>query len=104
MEVTCWNCKTVITLDRAAVEAAVKTMTDTKLDFFDVACPKCGKANRTKREEFEKALAAKAAPVVTVTAREATQQTKEENAKRRGDDKEKGAGKKALEKVKKGRK
>jgi hypothetical protein len=99
MEITCWNCKTKTTIDRAAVEEAVKKMDETKLGFFDVPCPSCSKANRTKREEFEKALAE---PVLT--AREATQQTKEENAKRRGDDKEKGAGKKALEKIKKGRK
>ena len=82
MEVTCWNCKTKTTLDKAAVEAAIKQMDDTKLDIFDVACANCGKANRTKREEFTKALVTLSAP--QLSQRELNKQTKEENAKRRG--------------------
>jgi hypothetical protein len=84
MEVTCWNCKEVTNLDKAAVESALAKMDETKLDFHDVECPKCAKANRTKREAFEKALVVLSTP--PLTAREATQQTKEENAKRRGDE------------------
>jgi hypothetical protein len=41
------------TLDSAAIAAAIKTMDDTKQTFFDIPCPKCGKANRTQRAAFE---------------------------------------------------
>jgi len=62
MNLNCWNCKTIITLDTAAVTAAIQKMDDTKLGFFDVACTKCGKKNRTQRGIFAAALAgAKAA-------------------------------------------
>ena len=84
MDVICWNCKTKITLDKAAIEAAIKTMDDTKIDIFDVACASCGKTNRTQRDVFTKALQALAEP--HLTQRELTKQTKEENARRRGED------------------
>lgn len=84
MEIVCWNCKTKINLDKAAVDSAIAKMDETKLGFFDVACASCGKANRTKREDFDKALEALSAP--QLTQRELTKQTKEENAKRRADD------------------
>ena len=100
MEVTCWNCKTKTALDKPAVETAIKQMDGAKLDIFDVPCASCGKANRTKREEFTKALEVMSAP--QVSQREQTKQTKEDNAKRRGDD-DKGAMKKTVEKLKKAR-
>ena len=49
MDVICWNCKTKITLDKAAIEAAIKTMDDTKIDIFDVACASCGSRRPTAR-------------------------------------------------------
>jgi hypothetical protein len=48
MEITCWNCKTVNTLDEAAVAAAIAKMDAANLNFYDVAC-QCGKVNRTSR-------------------------------------------------------
>lgn len=68
MNVTCWNCKTVITLDNAAIVAAIQKMDAAKLGFFDVPC-KCGKKNRTQRAAFMDGLAAaKAAPEVIAQA------------------------------------
>jgi len=61
MDVTCWNCKTVTSLDAAGITAAINKMNATKLSFFDVPCSKCGKANRTQRAVF--AAAQIAAPV-----------------------------------------
>ena len=84
MEITCWNCKAVTNLDKAAVEGAIAKMDEAKLAFHDVECPKCAKANRTKREDFEQALVVLSTP--PQTAREATKETKEENARRRGDE------------------
>lgn len=69
MNVTCWNCKTLITLDTAAVTAALQKMDAAKLGFFDVACTKCGKKNRTQRGIFAAALAgAKAAEAKAAAA------------------------------------
>jgi len=77
-------------------------MNETKVGFFDVICSNCSKTNRTKREEFEKAMTMMSAPAMT--ARQATMETKAENAKRRGEGMDKGAAKKAMDKMKKGRK
>jgi hypothetical protein len=55
MNLTCWNCKKTYTLDNQAVDAALAAMDASKLGFYDVPCPNCGKMNRTKREEFEAA-------------------------------------------------
>jgi len=52
MEITCWNCKKPFSLDQKAIDAALAAMDVSKLGFFDVPCPNCGKANRTKREQF----------------------------------------------------
>ena len=49
MEITCWNCKTVITLDQAAIDAALAKMDASKLNFHDVPCESCKKVNRTSR-------------------------------------------------------
>lgn len=102
MEITCWNCKTVVKLDKAAVEAAIAAMDASKLGFHDVPCASCGKSNRTARDLFVSALEAfNAAPAMT--KREATQKTKEENARRRGDEDKKERAK-IKEAVKKGKK
>ena len=83
MNITCWNCKSVTTLDQAAVEAALAAMDASKLGFHDIPCASCGKSNRATRDAFESGLAAfNAAP----SKREANLQAKEEKAKR---DKEK---------------
>ncbi len=68
MEITCWNCKTVIKLDDAAVAAAVAKMDETKLNFYDVPCT-CGKVNRTQRSLFTGVTPAKAGSKATVLAR-----------------------------------
>jgi hypothetical protein len=92
MDITCWNCKTVTKLDKVAVESAVAKMNETKLGFYDIVCPSCGKANRTARDQFDAALMAFAAPTEPpMTRREATKKTKEENARRRGEDVTKGS-------------
>lgn len=84
MDITCWNCKTVTKLDKVAVEAAIAKMVETKLGFYDVVCPSCGKTNRTTRDLFDAALLTFAAPVEPVlNKREATKKVKEENARRR---------------------
>lgn len=91
MDITCWNCKTVTKLDKAAVEAALTQMTTSKMGFFDIACSSCGKSNRTTRDVFEaglKAFAVTAEP--QETKRELTKKVKEDNAKRRGEDVGKG--------------
>jgi hypothetical protein len=100
MDITCWNCKKVTPLDKAAIEKALQAMDASKLGFHDVECASCGKSNRTQREEFEKGL--KAASEPKLTQRELTEQTKAENAQRRGDEK---PGKpKAQEAIKKAKK
>ena len=95
MDIACWNCKTVTKLDKAAVEAAIAKMTATKLGFHDIVCASCGKSNRTARDLFDAALLTYAAPAAApMTKREATKKTKEENARRRGEDVSKGSKKK----------
>jgi hypothetical protein len=94
MDITCWNCKTVSKLDKVAIEAAITKMVATKLGFYDFVCPSCGKTNRTTRALFDAALLAVAAPAAVeppITKREATKKTKEENARRRGEDVSKGS-------------
>jgi hypothetical protein len=92
MDITCWNCKTITKLDKIAVKAAIVQMDAAKMGFHDVICPSCGKTNRTARNLFDAALLAFDAPVEPpMTKREATKKTKEENAKRRGDDVSKGS-------------
>lgn len=49
MDITCWNCKTVIPLDKAAIEGAIAKMDESKLGFYDVPCASCKKVNRTSR-------------------------------------------------------
>ena len=69
MDVTCWSCKTVTSLDNAGIVAAIQKMDATKLGFYDVPCTKCGKKNRTQRTVFLAGLAsAKAAPDVIAKA------------------------------------
>ena len=69
MDITCWNCKTVTTLDNAGIVAAIQAMDATKLGFYDVPCAKCGKKNRTQRTALMAGLAgAKAAPEVLAQA------------------------------------
>ena len=69
MEITCWSCKTVTTLDNAGIVAAIQKMDESKLGFYDVPCAKCGKKNRTQRTAFMAGLAsAKAAPEVIAKA------------------------------------
>lgn len=68
MEITCWSCKTVTTLDNAGIVEAIQKMDAAKLGFYDVPC-KCGKKNRTQRAAFMAGLAsAKAAPEVIAKA------------------------------------
>ena len=62
MEITCWNCKTVTTLDQAAIESAIAKMDETKLGFHDVPCASCKKINRTSRSVFTGIK-----PVATIT-------------------------------------
>jgi hypothetical protein len=91
MDITCWNCKTITKLDKVAVEAAIAQMDASKLGFHDVTCPSCGKSNRTARNLFDAALKAFAVVEPQLTKRELTKKTKEENARRRGDDVSKGS-------------
>ena len=91
MDITCWNCKTITKLDKVAVEAAIAQMDAAIMGFHDVICPSCGKTNRTARDLFDAALKAFAVVEPQLTKRELTKKTKEENAKRRGDDVMKGS-------------
>ena len=95
MDIACWNCKTGIKLDKAAVEAALAQMDASKVGFHDVHCASCGKSNRATRDVFTAGLEAfaKAAKVAepALTRRGATKKTKEENARRRGEAVGKGA-------------
>lgn len=80
MDITCWNCKTVTKLDKAAIEAAIAAMDATKLGFHDVACPSCGKANRTPRDAFAaglQALSAASAPAKQAGSRLSKEEKKE---------------------------
>lgn len=103
MDITCWNCKTVTKLDKTAVEAAIASMDTSKLGFHDIVCSSCGKSNRTARDLFIAGLQAFAVVEPQLNKREATQKTKEENAKRRGDadKKERAKVKEAVKKAKK---
>jgi hypothetical protein len=86
MDITCWNCKAVTKLDKAAVEAALTQMDSSKLGFHDVTCPSCSKANRTARDVFEaglKAFAVVAEP--QLNKREATKKNKEANKAKRAE-------------------
>lgn len=94
MDITCWNCKKVTTLDKAAVEAAIAQMDASKLGFHDVACASCGKSNRTTRDLFVTGLAAFAAPQAAapkataepvLNKREATKKNKEERKAKRAE-------------------
>ncbi len=91
MDITCWNCKTATKFDKVTVEAAIVQMDASKLGFHDVICSNCGKANRTARDLFDSALKAYAVVEPQLTKREATKKTKEENARRRGEDVSKGS-------------
>ncbi|MGC8855173.1 MAG: hypothetical protein ACP5QU_00055 [Anaerolineae bacterium] len=55
LEIKCWNCGKTTTLEEGQVAQAIKHMDETKLDFYDVPCPFCEKANRTKKEVFVQA-------------------------------------------------
>jgi len=91
MDITCWNCKTITKLDKVAVEAAIAQMDAVKMGFHDVICPSCGKTNRTAHNLFDAALKAYAVVEPQLSKRELTKKTKEENAKRRGEDVSKGS-------------
>ncbi len=100
MDITCWNCKTVTKLDKAAVEAALAAMDASKLGFHDVACASCGKSNRTARDVFEAGLAAfNAAP--EMTKREINQAHKAEKAAKDKAKAERAAVKAAVRKARK---
>lgn len=89
MDITCWNCKKVTTLDKAAVEAAIAQMDASKLGFHDVTCASCGKSNRTTRDMFTAGLEAFAAPKAAagpvLNKREATKKNKEERKAKRAE-------------------
>jgi len=96
MDIACWNCKTGIKLDKAAVEAALAQMDASKVGFHDVHCASCGKSNRATRDVFTAGLeafakAAKVADEPALTRRGAARKTKAENARRRGEAVGKGA-------------
>ncbi|MFZ5858461.1 MAG: hypothetical protein ACOYZ6_16670 [Chloroflexota bacterium] len=100
MDITCWNCKTVTKLDKAAVEAAIAAMDASKLGFHDIACASCGKANRTARDLFVAGLADfNAAP--EMTKREINQAHKAEKAAKDKAKDERAAVKAAVKKAKK---
>ncbi len=82
MDVTCWNCKNVTTLDQAAVEKALAAIDASQAPFYDVPCAKCGKVNRTQRGDFEKGLKAFGPKL---TQREETKKNKEERAAKRAE-------------------
>jgi hypothetical protein len=100
MDITCWNCKKVTTLDKAAVETALAAMDAAKLGFHDVPCSSCGKSNRATRDVFEAGLTAfNAAPAMT--QREINQAQKEEKAAKDKAKDEKQAAKEFVKKAKK---
>lgn len=68
MDITCWNCKTVTTLNQAAIEAAIAAMDASKLGFYDVHCT-CSKVNRTPRSVFANITPASAGIKAKVTTR-----------------------------------
>jgi Fe-S cluster biogenesis protein NfuA len=83
MDITCWNCKKVTPLNKAAIEDALKQMDTAKLGFHDVTCASCGKSNRTDRAVFEKGLQAASEP--KLTTREETKKNKEERKAKRAE-------------------
>jgi hypothetical protein len=83
MDITCWNCKKVTTLDKAAIEKALAAMDASKLGFHDVECASCNKANRTDRAAFAKGLQAASEP--KLTTREETKKNKEERKAKRAE-------------------
>lgn len=101
MDIACWNCKKVITLDKAAVEAALAAMDASKLGFHDVPCASCGKSNRAARDVFTAGLAAFSVAAPVVSKREANQAHKAEKAAK---DKAKSEKQAAKDMVKKARK
>lgn len=100
MDITCWNCKTITKLDKAAVEAILTSMDASKLSFHDIACSSCGKSNRTARDLFVAGLAAFVVEP-QLTKREVTQKAKEENATKEKAKKEKAKIKEVIKKAKK---
>ena len=87
MEITCWNCKKTYSLDAKAVGAALAAMDASKLNFFDVLCPHCGKENRARREQFVVAPAAAAAAepkLRAVDAKKAKEKEKKALEKKKG--------------------
>jgi hypothetical protein len=69
MDITCWNCKTVISLDQPAVEAAVAKMDASKMNFYDVPCASCKKVNRTSRAVLTGVTPAETGTKAKVTTR-----------------------------------
>ena len=65
MEMKCWNCGKTTMLEEGTVAQALKQMDETKVDFFDVPCPSCQKANRTKKELFTAAYVNRHATAAT---------------------------------------
>lgn len=88
MEITCWNCKKTYTLDAKAIAGALVAMDASKLNFFDVLCPHCGKENRAKREQFvappAKPVAASEPKLRAVDAKKAKEKEKKALEKKKG--------------------
>ena len=52
MQIRCYSCKMPISIGRASVEEALKTIHEEDLVHYDFRCPKCKKANRVSKEQL----------------------------------------------------
>jgi hypothetical protein len=85
MNITCWNCKKTYTVSQDTINTALAAMDASKLGFYDVPCPNCGKDNRTQRADFEAASQAAAEPKMrAVDAKKAREKEREALQKKKG--------------------
>lgn len=87
MNITCWNCKKTYTVGQDTISTALAAMDVSKLTFYDVPCPHCGKENRTQRAVLEAArqAPAEAEPKMrAVDAKKAREKEREALQKKKG--------------------
>jgi hypothetical protein len=52
MQIRCYSCQTPFALNREAVHAALDTIEEGDLKYFNAHCPRCRKANRLSRQQL----------------------------------------------------
>ena len=85
MNITCWNCKKTYTVGQDTIKTALAAMDSSKLTFYDIPCPNCGKENRTQRAALEAATQAPAEPKMrAVEAKKAREKERDALQKKKG--------------------